>query len=167
MSLFQQSQTCVVSHSNTIPFVGIDSEAVNVSSNTHKCTHTQVPMGSFPLIWILLNRRRCSRCEAAVRCVYENKHVCMCHQPYGLLVANYTHNRPHAYTQANQPPYNNTLAFTLSPKQLHYLENTRAGERTARSESALTLGWCSANPMVEAACNQQLSQSSGRERDSQ
>lgn len=69
-----------------ILFVGTDSEAVNVSSDTHshthwhKCTHIQVPEALFPLIWILLSRRQRSRCEAAVRCC-----VHMCHQPYGLF----------------------------------------------------------------------------------
>lgn len=29
----------------------------------------------------------------------------MCHQPYGLLVANYTPHPRHAPTRANQPPY--------------------------------------------------------------
>ena len=69
----------------------------------------------------------------------------MCHQPYGLLVANYTPNPPHGPTQANQPPYKHALAFTMSPKQLQYLENTATGELTIMGKSQQLIGGSSTN----------------------
>ncbi len=93
--------------------------------------------------------------------VWGTSQVCvyMCHQPYGLLVVNYTPNPPHAPTQANQPPYKHTLAFTLSPKQPHYIENTLTGECRKEGKSQQFLGLCSTNHTAAAERYKQLSQS--------
>lgn len=142
ISLSLQSQTWV-SHSNRVLFVGMDSEAVNVSSNRRMQTHInarthKAPKGFFPLIQVLLNLRQCSRCEAAVRCVCTRASVCIyVSSAIWPLVTNYTPNPPHAPTRTN------TLAFTVSPKQLQNLENT--GEHITKGKSQQLLGWYSTN----------------------
>lgn len=93
-----------------IPFVGTDSEVVNVSWNTHmhKCTRVQLPEGLFPLIWILLSHHQCSRCEAAVRC------VCICVIGHMALWLPTTH-LIHLMQPLEQVSLCKTLTLALSP----------------------------------------------------
>ena len=84
-------------------------------------------------------------------CVYWNKRVYMCHQPYGLFVANYTPNPPHAPTRANQPPYKHTHTHTLSPCR----------QSSCSIKKTLT-GECATKEQITANSRLMLHQSDGR-----